>query len=183
MKRRQLIVGSVAIGANFALPAARAVTGKRPELLGALPEHRLQGTARLTVYGFKVYDSRLWVAPGFSGDNFANQAFGLELDYLRDFKNDAIVERSLTEMQRFGSLTAEQVSAWRVAMLRVIPNVKKGDRIVGINVPGEGATFWVNGQRAGDVADAEFARLFFSIWLSPKTSQPKMRSSLLATAA
>ena len=182
MKRRQLIVGSVALGACLAPPATWAVMGKRPELTGALPEHRLLGTARLTVYGFKVYDSRLWVAPGFSGDNFANQAFGLELDYLRDFQNDAIVERSLTEMQRFGALTTEQVSAWRVAMLRVIPNVKKGDRIMGIHNPGAGATFWVNGQRVGDIADAEFARLFFSIWLSPKTSQPKMRSSLLATA-
>ena len=183
MKRRQLIVGSVALGACLAAPATWAVMGKRPELAGALPEHRLLGTARLTVYGFKVYDSRLWVAPGFSGDNFANQAFGLELDYLRDFQNDAIVERSLTEMQRFSSLTTEQVSAWRVAMLRVIPNVRKGDRIMGIHNPGAGATFWVNGQRAGDVADAEFARLFFSIWLSPKTSQPKMRSSLLSIAA
>ena len=183
MKRRQLIIGSVAIGANFALPAAWAVMGKRPELAGVLPEHRLLGTARLTVYGFKVYDSRLWVAPGFSGDNFSNQAFGLELDYLRDFQNEAIVERSLTEMQRFGTLTTEQTSAWRAAMLRVIPNVKKGDRIMGIHNPGAGATFWVNGQRAGDVADAEFARLFFSIWLSPKTSHPKIRSALLAISA
>ena len=182
MKRRRLIVTTVALGACLAAPATWAVTGKRPELAGALPEHRLLGTARLTAYGFKVYDSRLWVAPGFTGENFANQAFGLELDYLRDFKNDAIVERSLTEMRRFGAFTTEQAGNWRTAMLRIIPDVKKGDRIVGINVPGEGATFWVNGQRVGDIADAEFARLFFSIWLSPKTSQPKMRSSLLATA-
>ena len=183
MKRRQLIVSSVALGACLAAPATWAVMGKRPELAGALPEHRLLGTARLTVYGFKVYDSRLWVAPGFNGENFANQSFGLELDYLRDFRNEAIVERSLTEMQRFGAVTAERASAWRTAMLRVIPDVKKGDRIMGVNAPGEGATFWVNGQRAGDIADAEFARLFFSIWLSPKTSQPKMRTALLAAAA
>lgn len=183
MKRRQLIAASMAASVCSAIPVGWAAMGKRPELIGTLPEHRLQGTARLTVYGFKVYDSRLWVAPGFSSENFANQAFGLELDYLRDFKSDAIVDRSLTEMRRFGMFTAEQASTWRLAMLRAIPNVNKGDRIMGINSPGDGATFWLNGQRSGDIQDAEFARLFFSIWLSPKTSHPKMRASLLAIAA
>ena len=182
MKRRQWLSSSAALGALLAVPETWAVMGKRPELARALPEHRLLGTARLTMYGFKVYDSRLWVAPGFTADSFANQAFGLELDYLRDLKSEAIVERSLTEMQRFGAFSPEQASTWRTAMLGVIPNVKKGDRIMGVNNPGDGATFWVNGQRSGDILDGEFARHFFSIWLSPKTSQPKMRASLLAIA-
>ena len=108
MKRRQWLSSSAAFSALLALPSAWAVMGKRLELAGVLPEHRLLGTARLTMYGFKVYDSRLWVASGFTGDNFANQAFGLELDYLRDLKSEAIVDRSLTEMQRFGAFTPEQ---------------------------------------------------------------------------
>ena len=183
MNRRQLITNAAAVGVFFVMPTAWALVDKRPELASALPEHRLLGSARLSVYGFKVYDSRLWVPPVFNGENFASQPFGLELDYLRDFKKEAIVDRSLAEMRRFGVFTDEQSSEWREAMLRVIPNVKKGDRIIGVNRPGEGATFWVNGKRVGDVADAEFARLFFGIWLSPKTSQPKMRASLLAVAA
>lgn len=183
MNRRQLLAGSAVLASGWATPAAWAVLGTRPELAGMLPEHRLLGSARLSVYGFKVYDSRLWVPPVFSGDSFASHPFALELDYLREFKNAAIADRSLAEMRRFGTFTDEQANIWREAMLRVIPNVKKGDRIIGVNRPGEGVTFWVNGQRSGDVPDAEFARLFFGIWLSPKTSQPKMRAALLAVAS
>lgn len=33
----------------------------------------------------------------------------------------------------------------------------------------------------GEVADPEFARLFFGIWLSPNTSEPALRQALLAS--
>ena len=32
----------------------------------------------------------------------------------------------------------------------------------------------------GEVADAEFSRLFFGIWLSPQTSEPGLRQALIA---
>ena len=46
--------------------------------------------------------------------------------------------------------------------------------------PGEAALFFVNGRAVGDVRDARFAQLFFGIWLSPQTSEPRLRESLLA---
>jgi hypothetical protein len=61
--------------------------------------------------------------------------------------------------------------------------VRKGDRILGAHRPGVGASFWVNGQASGDIRDAEFSRLFFGIWLSPKTSEPSMRAALLGGPA
>jgi hypothetical protein len=36
-----------------------------------------------------------------------------------------------------------------------------------------------NGQPLGEIRDAEFARRFFAIWLSPQTSEPKLRLALL----
>jgi hypothetical protein len=33
--------------------------------------------------------------------------------------------------------------------------------------------------KVGDIADAEFARLFFGIWLSPRTSAPALRQALM----
>ncbi len=182
MNTRLLLAGVVlgfACTAPLA-PAWAAIGHPPPELEVALPQHRLLGKARLAVYGFQVYDSRLWVSPVFSTENFSNQPFALELAYLRDFKSDAIVDRSIVEMRRAAPIDDAKARAWRQAMLRVIPDIRKGDRVMGVNRPGEGATFWVNGKRVGDVEDAEFAQLFFGIWLSPKTSQPKMRTALLA---
>ena len=67
-------------------------------------------------------------------------------------------------------------------MLKVIPDVRKGDRIMALHRPGSGAAFWVNGKASGEIVDAEFARLFFAIWLSPRTSEPQLRQALLAGA-
>ncbi len=150
------------------------------ELRELLPQHKLSGKSRLTVWGFDVYDASLWVAPGFQADKLTAQPFALELAYLRNVTNIDIAERSLAEMRRLAPLSDAQSSNWTTAMLRVFPNIKKGDRITGVYRPGTGATFLVNGKPAGDIMDAEFARLFFAIWLSPKTSEPKLRSALLA---
>ena len=150
----------------------------------SLPQALLQpaGKTRLKVWGFDIYDARLWVAPGFSATNFASHSLALELAYLRDFSAVDIADRSLKEMARSATLTQAQVRQWREAMLKVFPDVKKGDRITGVHKPGTGATFWLNGKRVGTVADAEFAPLFFGIWLSGKTSEPAMRAELLAGA-
>ena len=152
----------------------------RAELDTLLPQHRLIGKTRLTVWGFQVYDARLWGLAGFSADSFAAQPFALELTYLRDFSSKEIAERSITEMRRSATISEEQAKIWISDMLRVIPDIKKGDRVLGLNRPGVGAQFLANGKPSGEIRDAEFARLFFGIWLSTKTSEPKMRAALLA---
>ena len=154
----------------------------RAELNAALPQHRLIGKGRLTVWGFEVYDARLWAQPGFKADSLTTQPFALELAYLRDFAGKDIAERSLKEMRRLATISDEQAKNWINEMLRVIPDVKKGDRLMGIHRPGMGVQLLVNGKSSGDIRDADFARLFFGIWLSPKTSEPKVRAGLLAGA-
>lgn len=150
------------------------------DLRDLLPQYKLSGRSRLTVWGFDVYDASLWVTPGFKADKLTAQPFALELAYLRNFTNADIAERSIAEMRRSATISDAQAKDWTAAMLRVIPNVKKGDRVMGVYRPGAGAAFLVNGKSAGEIMDAEFARLFFGIWLSPKTSEPQMRSALLA---
>ena len=154
----------------------------RPELNTLLPQHRLIGKGRLTVWGFQVYDARFWALPSFKPNSISTQPFVLELAYLRDFTSKDTAERSIKEMRRLASINEEQARIWMTAMQRVIPDIQKGDRIMGINQPGIGAQFFVNGKASGEIREAEFARLFFGIWLSPKTSEPKLRDVLLSGA-
>ncbi len=134
---------------------------------------------RLRDWGFEVYDARLWTPRGFRYGQALQQPFALELQYLRKLEGSAIASRSIDEMRRVGSFTDAQAQAWLVAMRELFPNVSAGERITGVNLPGEGAEFWVNGQRVGVVKDVNFARLFFGIWLDERTSEPKMRAQLL----
>ena len=153
------------------------------ELRDALPHGRLIGKARLTVWGLEVYDARLWAADGFSAASHAASPLALELVYLRDFRAADIASRSIREMRRSQPVSDAQAARWSADMLRVIPDVRKGDRIMAVQRPGSAAAFWVNGKASGEIADAEFAKLFFGIWLSPGTSEPQMRQALLAGSA
>jgi len=82
-------------------------------------------------------------------------------------------------MQGIGTVPRERAERWLDAMRGIFPDVAKGDRITGLQVPGEATRFWLNGQPIGELRDAEFTRLFFGIWLSPRSSQPRLREALL----
>lgn len=154
-----------------------------PEIAAEVPGAQWVGTARMRYFTFNVYDAALWVAPGFSATRYTQAAFGLQLTYLRSLDGKAIAERSLTEMRRSASLTPAQEQRWLAAMQDAFPNVNAGDRITGLHQPGVGARFWFNGTARSTVADTEFSRLFFGIWLAETTSEPGLRTALLAKAA
>ncbi|WP_086121655.1 chalcone isomerase family protein [Hydrogenophaga sp. IBVHS2] len=154
-----------------------------PTLTAALQDKTSVGQARLKVWGFDVYDATLFARPGFDAARFGEQRFALELAYLRNFDGADIAERSIDEMRRVAPLDESRAAAWLKAMTDLFPNVKKGDRITGVHVPGVGARFYLNGRLLGEVADDAFSRQFFGIWLSPRTSQPRMRETLLQSVA
>jgi Chalcone isomerase-like len=166
-----------------ALPAAavavRAPQAPPPELQSELPAARLLGEGTLKYYGLHVYDIRLWGEAGTDPREPQKHPLALELQYARALDGKAIAERSLKEMQGLDSIDAALAERWLQQMRKIFPDVKKGDRITGVQRPGEAALFFVNGQPRGEVRSAEFTRLFFGIWLSPRTSQPKLREALL----
>ena len=164
-------------------PATLQASAPEPTARAALQDKQLQGNARLRVWGFEVYDASLWAGPGFDAQRYEQHRFALELSYLRSFKGSAIAERSLDEMRGIAPINPEQAARWLAAMTELFPDVQRGDRITGVHVPGSGARFYLNGRLRGELADDAFSRLFFGIWLSPKTSQPAMRATLLQSVA
>lgn len=161
-----------------AVTAVTAVTAVHADVAPA--GLRLSGTGSMRFLGLEVYQAQLWVGPQFRPGDYAAHPLTLELDYRRDFTAKAIAERSIREMRRVGSFTESQAQKWEQALQAALPDVKAGDRITGQNRPGVGAVFRVHGRTVGEIADAEFARLFFGIWLSPQTSQPALREALLS---
>jgi Chalcone isomerase-like len=184
---RQFISGhfiAVCIAAAWLLPTASATAnqsaGARPAEIGeTIIDARSVGATRLRVFGFQIYDARLWAQPSFEAQSYTSSPFALEINYLRKFDNDAVAERSIQEMRKLGGMTEAQASQWLTQMRKIFPDIVKGDRLVGIHNPGVGAVFTFNGKPIGEIKDPEFARLFFGIWLSPQSSEPQMRRELL----
>ena len=168
----------VATLAGLAAPALHAQT--ITSLQELVPSGRAAGQARLRFWGMDIYDASLWVAPGFRQQDFAGHGFALQLTYLRNFTGADIARRSLDEMRRAGGFTDAQAASWQAELTRLLPDVRAGDRITGINRPGRAAVFLHNGRTLGEVADPQFARLFFGIWLGPQTSEPALRQALLS---
>lgn len=122
-----------------------------------------------------VFDISLWIA----GDQWSfNEPFALELRYVRDVKGEEIVEGTRDQWKHL-EYPDTMVSGWLSELNSVFPNVKKGDQLAGVYLPGKETRFFHNSRVVGMIADPEFGRAFFSIWLDPKTSQPKLREDLL----
>lgn len=141
---------------------------------------RRAGQGTLRFLGFEIYRAQLWVSPGFDAVDYGARPLALQLAYQRDFTAQAIAARSIKEMQRVGTFTAAQAARWQEELQAALPDVKAGDQLTGIYRPGAGAVFQMGGQVVGEVKDPEFSRLFFGIWLSPRTSEPALRQALIA---
>ena len=176
--RRALLAGLAA-----ASVPAWATIAPRPELAAWLPGARLLGEGRLNFYGLRVYDIRLWVGEGFVSERFAQSPLALEIEYARALPGRRIAERALAEMQRIAPIPSAQGAAWLAAMQQAFPDVNEGERLTGLLRPGEGVRFLHNERLRADIVDAAFASAFFAIWLSPKTSEPKLRLALLGNSA
>lgn len=178
MLRRRSIV-ALAAASTVAPRAWAQAPAVPPEVAAALPGATLQGSGRLRFFGLAVYDARLWRGAAAVGADWMAAPLALELIYLRNLVGKLIAERSIKEMRRQRDLSDDEATRWQAAMVQIFPDVKDGDRITGFVVPGLGARFAINGVLKGDVRDLEFAKLFFGIWLSEKTSEPALRRALL----
>jgi Chalcone isomerase-like len=189
--RRRWLLGVLTAAVAAAAPAAAQPSptplaapseGPPPELRGVFDRPTLQGQGQLRFLGLRVYEARLWTPAGQPvGSGGWVQPLALEIRYQRALQGQQIAQRSVQEMQRQGDVDDTTVQRWLQALQNVFPDVVAGDRITGVQLPREGVQFFVNGRPKGVVNDAEMARRFFGIWLSPQSSDPKLRAALLAS--
>ena len=180
---RRGVLHGVLAAPLLAMPLTATAAPPRPEELRAdLPDARLVGTGVLRFFGLRVYEARLWAGPGFVPEQYASQPLALELLYDRKLEGLAIAERSVAEMRRIGAFSEAQARQWLALMTTAFPDVAAQDRLLGLSDGQGGVRFFHNARQTAQVRDAEYARLFFGIWLAEQTSAPALRKSLLGLA-
>jgi len=181
MTPKSLTAAAIVAAAAAAQPATAvpAPTELPAHVRKYIGDAGLAGSGRLTWFGFHLYDAALYAAQGFDPAAAATQPFVLELTYARRLEGKGIAEASRDEIARLGFGTEAQRTRWHEQMVKLFPDVTKGRRLAGVNVPGAGARFYFDGQPLGSIDDPAFAGAFFAIWLDPRTRAPQLRDSLL----
>ena len=147
------------------------------EIVSVIHADKPFGAGRYRFLFVTAYEAQLWTdAPQWS----MRSAFALTLRYHMRFSTDDMVSRSVEEMKRIDpSLDPSQLKAYGEAMDRVFPPVESGDEITALYLPGKPVRFFRDATATGEVSDPAFAKDFFGIWLSPRSTDPSLRKALL----
>ena len=160
-----LLLLSVSISAGIAR--------EQPELPQYLSSAKLQGSGRLTWWGFHIYDASFYRLGSLGSPEFA-----LDLRYQKAFSGKSIANRSVEEMKLAG-VPEDQANVWGKELIAFMPNVEPGNSLSAIYSPKQGTSFYYDGKQIAQIPGADFSKAFFGIWLDSKTSAPKLRTELL----
>jgi hypothetical protein len=125
--------------------------------------------------GFKIYKAFLEIPKECI---YPECNFSLSLTYFRDFKGVDIAKKSVEEISKQKKLSSQKEQQYLKTLSQIFPNIAEGDTLTG-TMKNKKAYFYHNNKPIGHINNAELALDFFNIWLSDKTSEPKMRSALL----
>jgi Chalcone isomerase-like len=179
------ILRGAACALAFALlPLQAFAFDAAPLVRQTIPQARVQGEGELRMYGFHIYDARLYVGPtGLSSKELTARPFALDIEYARAFKGVTIAKKGRDQMDELKLASKAQTAQWEQLLEKILPDVQPGDHVIGVFVPQRGTTFYAGDKELGSIPGDDFARAFFSIWLDPRTAAPALRNELLANGA
>ena len=154
-------------------PAAALAPSSLDKLIEQqLPRAQMIGQGRMTYWGFKLYDAKLYSSPE------GNGGFALHLQYLRTFEASALYQQTMEELKKLG-IPDHKRQEWSPQLANAFKTVKEGDTITAVRKPQSVTRLFLNGQVMSEIRGEELSQAFFGIWLHPRTSAPQLRHSLL----
>lgn len=181
--KKMLIPLLLTIGARPAAAAERAgvampdaiTVGQKTLLLNGI------GLRERTIFKVNVYVAGLYLERrSTSAEEIirSEQVKRLDVVLLRDVERDDLMEVFREALQRNGA-DMERLAARIARFESCLSDLKEGDSLTFLYVPGAGLTVLLRGRATGTIAGADFAGSLFSIWLGPKPADPSLKNQLL----
>ena len=147
------------------------------EIIKNLVSPNLIGQYNLKVYGFNVYNIKLYSET----DKFSySKKFAIEITYKMNFSKENLVKRTIEEIARIQNISNKnELIVYEGEFNKIFLDVKKGDSKVAIFSPQKKVDIFLNHQLIGSIDDLKLARYFVDIWLSKNSSYPQMTLSIL----
>lgn len=146
---------------------------------------KLHNTALLKVgLVFKVYVAGLYLSdPADAKRVLEDVPKRLEIVYLRDLEARVLIDAADDYLKK--NHTAVEIATIKSRLddiNKLYADVKEGDRYTLTYLPGTGSELALNGKPLGTIPGADFAKMYFGIWLGPGCVKPDFRNALLKTA-
>ena len=85
-----------------------------------IPQARVQGEGTLHMYGFHIYDAKLYVGPtGLSSKQLTARPFALDIEYARAFKGVTIAKKGREQMDDLKIASKAQTAQWEQQLDRI----------------------------------------------------------------
>lgn len=155
------------------MPLAMQAEGKTLEL---------NGLGLRTKVVFKVYVAGLYLEKT-SRDGMeiasSEQVKRMELVFLRSVSGEDVAKAIADGFDNNAGAALPALKERIVKFGALIPDVKKGDRLVFLYRPGQGLEVRADGKVLGAIDGKDFADALFRVWLGPKPSDKALKTGLL----
>ena len=131
---------------------------------------------------FKLYDAALYTTPGAELTDIlsAQTSYRLQFRYLREIDKSIILESSAKMLEKnLSPAELRQISERVTRLNTAYKTVQKGDRSSLTYQADLGTTLRINGNSVITIEGADFAQLYFKIWLGELPISKSLRDTLL----
>ena len=150
----------------------------------AMPDNvKLVGQGQFSYLFWDLYQAQLYTADGNWSGYQQSAPLVLKLTYQRDISKADFIEATVDQWKHLQGKVSAQHQDWAKQLDTLWTDVKKGDQLSCVLLADGTVQFYFNDKLLGDVTDPAFGPAFLDIWLSEKTSAPKLRKQLLKNSA
>ena len=175
------LVRSATIAAACLSATMAAADPRPPELIGLIDAERPIGSVDVSLLFFDLYRANMWT-PGDRPFDWS-APFALSLTYERSFSAEDLASSSIDEIARIARADEASFAALEAPLKACFADVDEGDRITGVSLSPDQGRFFVNARKSCDIVYPDFSRLFFGIWMDPRSRDPEAAEILRGAAS
>lgn len=153
-----------------------AVIDKLPKDFSQL-KFKEVGSAKFSILFWDIYNGTLYTKSGGYLHGASTQSLIFEIEYLKDITKNDLLERTVEQWKHL-NIPESEYRKFIPTLKGIWPDISSGDKLAML-VQNKQSVFFFNNLRVGHIDQKEFSKLFLDIWLSPRTSQEKLREQLL----
>ncbi len=138
---------------------------------------KLVGEGVMSVLFWDVYLARFYTTSGSYQAEISPLA--LEFNYMMDIEANDLIEETINQWREIGLDVHPLEGKWSEQLATIWPDVNDGDQLLFRVDEQLNSRFYYNQKFVGSIESSEFSQRFAAIWLSEKTTAPKVRKKLL----